>query len=47
MNVQKDGAAYSQKSRPEGDPGATIITIGIGCCGLALALVLAVAYLGV
>ncbi len=44
--MQKNGTIDPQESRPDTDAGALIITFAIACCGLALALVVAVAYTG-
>ena len=46
MGVQKSSSIDRRDERPASDAGAIVITIAIGCCGLALAVVLAVAYVG-
>ena len=46
MGVHKNSAIDPQENHPEPQSGAAIITVAIACCGFALALVLAAAYVG-
>lgn len=46
MGVHKNSTIDPQEDRPESQSGAAIITVAIACCGFALALVLAAAYIG-
>ncbi len=46
-NVQKNRTFDPHENRPDADTGAKVITFAIACCGLALAVVVAVAYSGV
>jgi hypothetical protein len=46
MGVHKNSAIDPQEDHPESQSGGTIITVAIACCGFALALVLAAAYVG-
>ncbi len=45
-DVQQNSTFDPQDNRPDTDAGALIITFAIACCGLALAIVVAVAYTG-
>jgi hypothetical protein len=45
-HVQQNGTFDPQDDRPDTDAGAVIVTFAIACCGLALALVVAVVYTG-